>query len=41
LKEGSAQHLHIRNQILFMKIEEAFSNETFLNIFQSAWRHNR
>ena len=41
LKEGSAQHLHIRNQVFIMKIDEAFSNETLLNIFQSAGRHIR
>jgi hypothetical protein len=41
LKEGSSQHLYIRNQILIMKIGEAVSNETLLSIFQSPGRHIR
>jgi len=41
LKDGSAQHLYIRNQILFTKMEEAVSSETLLNIFQTAGCHIR
>jgi hypothetical protein len=35
------QQLCFRNQILIMKIEEAFCNGTLLNIFQTAGRHVR